>query len=91
MEATEIRRELARGAEPGKLHIQPGGQVFAAPLPRCPTHGQMSRGEGHWVCHGFDGEGCDYEVTDEDADWQYIGTVDSITLSPIPGFGLPGL
>jgi hypothetical protein len=35
--------------------------MIAQPGPRCPTHGQMSlRFETDtWVCHGWDGEGCD--------------------------------
>lgn len=38
--------------------------MFIAPLPRCPTHGQMNclpGGVTEWVCHGWDGEGCDYQ------------------------------
>lgn len=42
------------------------------PAPECPEHGQMElcvatrHPDGAnvlvWVCHGFDGEGCDYQV-----------------------------
>jgi hypothetical protein len=36
--------------------------------PRCPVHGQMHEDFAFfwWVCHGYDGEGCDYVVTDEE-------------------------
>ena len=51
--------------------------MWTAPLPRCPTHGQMNFRtpqtgwrdgtygfweEGTWVCNGWDGEGCDYQA-----------------------------
>jgi hypothetical protein len=29
-----------------------------------------------WVCHGFDGEGCQHTVRCEDMDWQPIGYAD---------------
>lgn len=42
------------------------------PVPECPEHGPMSLAAAErflvganvlvWVCHGFDGEGCDYTV-----------------------------
>lgn len=38
------------------------GEVFIAPLPRCPVHGQMKSRYDGWVCVGWDGEGCDYEL-----------------------------
>ena len=25
-----------------------------------------------WVCHGFDGEGCDHTVAEKDLDWQLV-------------------
>jgi hypothetical protein len=62
-----------------------------APLPRCPVHGQMHYREappfpptgecspGRWVCHGFDGEGCEYAVEDDALDWTPIGTAKGIT------------
>jgi len=50
--------------------------VWIARPPRCPTHGQMSPRGGKWICHGFDGEGCDHVVT-EWLTWYPIGvTVD---------------
>jgi hypothetical protein len=61
--------------------------AWFAPLPRCPEHGQMSRRSEtrplsggmslitrtEWICHGWDGEGCDHRVPDEDLDWQPLG------------------
>lgn len=38
------------------------GVAFIAPMPRCPTHGQMQFRCDGWVCVGWDGEGCDYEL-----------------------------
>jgi len=50
--------------------------VFGQPQPTCPTHGRMhyqqDRPNCGWdcaceparfICHGYDGEGCDYTVT----------------------------
>lgn len=46
-----------------------GDALWIAPEPRCPRHGQLHREQyicqgytaSRWACHGFDGEGCDYE------------------------------
>lgn len=39
--------------------------------PRCPVHGRMSLDfpVDKWICHGWDGEGCDHVVRMEDMDW----------------------
>lgn len=55
-------------------------EVYLLPPVRCATHGQMSPapdGAG-WVCHGWDGEGCDYVMTAGDVmrTAQYAGTTD---------------
>lgn len=59
-------------------------QVYVLPWPRCPAHGQMQRQQdsGDWTCAGFDGEGCDEQVSDREwqAHPQHAGTMDPITL-----------
>lgn len=47
------------------------GEAFLAVAPKCPVHGKMfeSFERDRWVCHGFDGEGCDYIVNNEDIVW----------------------
>jgi hypothetical protein len=49
--------------------------------PRCPTHGQMHFDLpcDKYVCRGFDGEGCEYEVTNEEwyATFKPIGYIDN--------------
>jgi hypothetical protein len=51
--------------------------VYYAPHPRCPTHGQMSwqgYATGLWVCHGFDGEGCcEHTVSHDEMGWTLVG------------------
>jgi hypothetical protein len=65
------------------------GEMYYAPRPECPEHGTMSHiqpppGEdrvwppAHWVCHGWDGEGCDHTVTDDELDWTVVGTVEQM-------------
>ncbi len=46
----------------------------------CPEHGRMHfRFEtDRWICHGFDGEGCDHTV---DAEWVEL-TVTGVRMSP---------
>lgn len=36
--------------------------------PHCPVHGQMHEDFAfdRWGCHGYDGEGCDHVVTNEE-------------------------
>lgn len=63
-----------------------------APIPRCPVHGLLRYrseirplGGGlslitsqRWVCHGWDGEGCDYAVNHDDLPWrsaEYAGII----------------
>jgi hypothetical protein len=29
-------------------------------------------GDSYWICHGFDGEGCDYRVEEEDVGWTAV-------------------
>lgn len=44
-----------------------GGEVWAMPIPRCPTHGRMrlNMPMDRWECVGWDGEGCSHSVTVE--------------------------
>lgn len=61
------------------MNIELGpGTAYIGPLPRCPAHGQMHHDfrSCQWVCPGWDGEGCDYVVTDEEVirDAKPIGT-----------------
>jgi hypothetical protein len=59
------------------------GIIYIAPEegPRCPTHGQMHYDLpcDRWECHGYDGEGCEYKVTQEEwfATFTQIGIIDS--------------
>ena len=53
-------------------------------IPRCPVHGELHRrteteplgggwtriARSWWECPGWDGEGCEYQVADEDLDWK---------------------
>jgi hypothetical protein len=58
------------------------GDMYIATIPQCPTHGKMKwihpEGEhgilldSYWICHGFDGEGCDHRVDEKDMDWTAI-------------------
>lgn len=59
------------------------GDMFIAPIPQCPTHGKMHWSApdlddgkplepGEWICHGFDGEGCDYAITTDEMDWHKV-------------------
>jgi hypothetical protein len=59
--------------------------AYWRPLPRCPVHGQMQYldTESRWTCAGFDGEGCDHTVTDEELAWQPLGQVDAEDLARI--------
>jgi hypothetical protein len=73
------------------LHPQ-GPGLFVAPIPRCPFHGQMSMRLGcdpspgrtafaeAYVCHGYDGEGCDHVVLGADREWTHIGHADRIDI-----------
>jgi hypothetical protein len=50
------------------------GDMYIATIPQCPTHGKMkwihpSHDDSYWICHGFDGEGCDHRVEEKDMDW----------------------
>ena len=55
--------------------------MWFAPAPTCPVHGPMRHDFARcaWRCAGFDGEGCDQVVTDEEvvktADWQQLGQI----------------
>jgi hypothetical protein len=55
-------------------------EMFIAKLPRCPTHGQMNEDlpRDLWMCHGYDGEGCNYTVTNEEwhKTFRTIGYID---------------
>jgi hypothetical protein len=64
--------------------------VWVAPIPKCPVHNaragtmRLDFAMDTWVCRGWDGEGCDHQVREEDRHHQYtyLGTTDA------PG-GLP--
>lgn len=65
--------------------------LYVAPIPQCPVHGQMHVGvvtrptdganELAYVCHGFDGEGCDRIVRPGEQNWQYIGEAESVSFT----------
>lgn len=46
--------------------------MYYAAEPHCPTHGKMHHSSAlcAYICHGFDGEGCDYVVREKDLDWR---------------------
>jgi hypothetical protein len=64
------------------------GDMYIATIPQCPTHGKMEwihpEGEhgilldSYWICHGFDGEGCDHRVEEKDMDWTIINAETSL-------------
>ena len=56
----------------------PHGEIWFAPIPRCPTHGQMKfdAKASLYVCMGYDGEGCDFTIPDDGLEWSPLGTVD---------------
>jgi hypothetical protein len=63
------------------------GDVYAAPAQFCPVHhGRMPFDLGRmiWICHGWDGEGCDYTVSSDEAGWTYVGTGDPVALLDRP-------
>lgn len=59
--------------------IQSGaGQAYIKSAPRCPVHhGQMREdfAMDQWTCAGWDGEGCDHVVRNEDVPWVHIGEI----------------
>lgn len=65
------------------------GDMYIAARPSCPVHGPMHPGEravvagGHevrtWVCHGWDGEGCNHTVGSDDLEWELIGQASQVT------------
>lgn len=50
------------------------GPVYIAADPRCPVHGQMREdfAADSWTCAGFDGEGCDHVIRNEDRELTQI-------------------
>jgi hypothetical protein len=56
------------------------GQLYLMPDPVCPAHGQMHQdfAMDQWTCAGWDGEGCDHVVTNEERwrDAKPLGTAD---------------
>jgi hypothetical protein len=58
-------------------------EIWISKMPRCPVHGQMKEDlpRDLWMCVGYDGEGCDFEVTNEEwfATFKTIGTLGEIT------------
>lgn len=64
-----------------------GGQVYIKSIPRCPVHGQMRMSRDVpppkvlWVCAGWDGEGCGYEMGGAEIPWVRIGEIDSFAFT----------
>lgn len=59
------------------------GPAWIAAEPRCPVHGQMREdfARDTWTCAGFDGEGCDHVVRNEDRELVLIGTAGPVRIS----------
>jgi hypothetical protein len=56
------------------------GDMYVSIAPRCTTHGKMHLDSAfphrtRYICHGFDGEGCDSAVEWHEIDWQKIGDI----------------
>lgn len=67
--------------------------LYVAPIPECPVHGKMHHdfARNQWICHGFDGEGCDHVVRCEDLGWEHIGEAENVSftgLRPAPVVGV---
>lgn len=62
--------------------IMGSGPVYMAAEPRCPVHGQMREefAMDRWTCAGFDGEGCDHVVRNEDHDLTQIAVAGPMTI-----------
>ncbi len=60
-------------------------ELYAAPLPRCPVHGQMTYVPAmcRYECRGWDGEGCGTVVTDEEMvrGMMHIGQADGLVFT----------
>jgi len=51
-------------------------KIYIAATPICPEHKGLMRHSlsmSRWECRGFDGEGCEHIVTDEEMEWKYLG------------------
>lgn len=64
----------------------PVGEAWYAPHPRCPEHGKMSPrrepdGEMRYHCPGWDGEGCDYVVGEDELDWRPLSQENAAELT----------
>jgi hypothetical protein len=58
------------------------GPIWISPEPRCPVHGQMREdlAASAWTCAGWDGEGCDHVVRNEDREPVLIGIAGPMTI-----------
>lgn len=58
------------------------GPAYIAAEPRCPVHGQMREdfATDTWTCAGWDGEGCEHTVRNEDRELVRIGTMDAMRI-----------
>jgi hypothetical protein len=54
-------------------------EIYIMKPPTCPTHGQMRENfqADRWECAGYDGEGCEYQVSNEDVPRTVLGYTDS--------------
>jgi hypothetical protein len=74
------------------MPIEPGqSEIWVAPLPRCPAHGGMHYDAPHcqWVCHGWDGEGCDHVVGDDQLAYERAGTAEVAITEQYPATDVP--
>jgi hypothetical protein len=64
------------------LTLGPGPAWIDPEAPQCPHHGQMRQDFARdlWTCAGWDGEGCDHTVRNEDLEPRYIGIAGPVTI-----------
>jgi len=48
--------------------------LYTLPEPCCPVHGGLRYMDAldTWVCHGWDGEGCEHQVAGPDVEWELV-------------------
>lgn len=58
------------------------GPAWIIPEPECPVHGRMREdfARDRWACAGWDGEGCEHVVRNEDRESVYIGIASPMTI-----------
>lgn len=66
------------------LQLGPG-PVWIMPEQACPVHGQMREdfARDSWTCAGWDGEGCDHVVRNEDRELVRIGVAGPMTIREV--------